>query len=103
MARNGHVPTRDIITGVGPVEVAQPRVHDRRGAGALDEHGRPVEAFRSKILPPYLRKTKSVGELIPWLYQKGIGTGDFTESLQALLGPDTPELSATTVTRLTTT
>jgi len=103
VVRNGHLPTRGIITGVGPVEVTQPLVHDRRGAEARDEHGRPVEAFRSKILPPYLRKTKSVEELIPWLYLKGISTGDFTESLQALLGRDTPGLSATTITRLITT
>ena len=109
VVRNGNLPKRDILTGVGPVEVTQPRVHDRRIAGVdaagrdVDEHGRPVERFRSKILPPYLRKTKSVEELIPWLYLKGISTGDFTESLQALLGPDAPGLSATTVTRLVTT
>jgi len=103
VVRNGHLPRREIITGVGPVEVTQPRVHHRHGAGALDAQGRSVEPFRSKILPPYLRKTKSVEELIPWLYLKGISTGDFTESLQALLGPDVPGLSATTVTRLITT
>jgi transposase-like protein len=103
VVRNGHLPKRAIITGVGPVEVTQPRVHHRGGAGAVDAEGRPVEAFHSKILPPYLRKTKSVEDLIPWLYLKGISTGDFTESLQALLGPDVPGLSATTVTRLITT
>jgi len=81
----------------------QPRVHHRHVSGALDVQGRTVEPFRSKILPPYLRKTKSVEELIPWLYLKGISTGDFTESLQALLGPNAPGLSATTVTRLITT
>ena len=59
--------------------------------------------FSSKILPPYLRKTKSIDELIPWLYLKGVSTGDFTEALQALLGPDAPGLSATTITRLITT
>ena len=103
VVRNGRLPKRGIITGVGSVEVTQPRVHDRRGPDTLDEHGRPVQPFRSKILPPYLRKTKSVEELIPWLYLKGISTGDFTESLQALLGPNAPGLSATTVTRLVTT
>ena len=103
VVRNGHLPKRGIITGVGSVEVTQPRVHDRRRPGALDEQGRPVEPFRSRILPPYLRKTRSVEELIPWLYLKGISTGDFTESLQALLGPNAPGLSATTVTRLVTT
>ncbi len=109
VVRNGHLPKRDILTGVGPVEVTQPRVFDRRRVGVdaegrdVDAHGRPVERFRSKILPPYLRKTKSVEELIPWLYLKGISTGDFSESLQALLGPQAPGLSATTVTRLVTT
>ena len=103
VVRNGRLPKRGIMTGVGSVEVKQPRVHDRRLPGALDEHGRPVEPFCSKILPPYLRKTRSVEELIPWLYLKGISTGDFTESLQSLLGPNDPGLSATTFTRLITT
>ncbi len=58
------------------------------------------EAFTSAILPPYLRKTKSLEGLIPWLYLKGVSTGDFSEALQALLGPEAPGLSATTVTRL---
>ena len=102
VVRNGHLPPRQILTGLGPVEVTQPRVHDRRGPGAVDAYGQPVEPFRSKILPPYLRKTKNVEELIPWLYLKGISTGDFTEALQTLLGPNAPGLSATTVTRLVT-
>ena len=93
VVRNGHLPTRSIVTGVGPVEVTQPRVHDRRPEGER-------EKFTSKILPPYLRKAKAVEELIPWLYLKGISTGDFTEALAALLGPDCPGLSASTVTRL---
>jgi putative transposase len=91
--RNGHLPKRPITTGVGPIEVRQPRVRDRRLAGER-------EPFRSKILPPYLRKTKSIEELLPWLYLKGISTGDFHEALQSLLGPDTPGLSAATITRL---
>src|SRR5512143_2290924 len=93
VVRNGHLPKRTIQTGIGPVEVQQPRVRDRRPA---DER----EAFSSAILPPYLRKTKSLEGLIPWLYLKGISTGDFSEALQALLGPDAPGLSAATVTRL---
>jgi putative transposase len=93
VVRNGHLPARTITTGVGSVEVHQPRVHDRRAAD-----GR--EKFTSAILPPYLRKTKSVEELIPWLYLKGVSTGDFSEALAALLGPDAKGLSATTVTRL---
>jgi len=91
--RNGSLPQRILHTGVGPVEVKQPRVRDRRPAGQR-------ETFHSSILPPYLRKTKSIEELIPWLYLKGVSTGDFAEALAALLGPDAPGLSATTVTRL---
>ncbi len=93
VVRNGHLPTREIVTGVGAVAVTQPRVHDRR---PTEER----ERFTSKILPPYLRKARSVEELIPWLYLKGISTNDFTEALQALLGPDCPGLSASTVVRL---
>ena len=91
--RNGSLPQRILHTGVGPLEVKQPRVRDRRPAGQR-------ETFHSSILPPYLRKTKSIEELIPWLYLKGVSTGDFAEALAALLGPDAPGLSATTVTRL---
>ena len=103
VVRNGHMPTRSILTGVGTVRVTQPRVHDRRPEDTLDENGLAVERFRSKILPPYLRKTKSVEEFIPWLYLKGVSTGDFTEALGALLGPDATGLSASTVTRLVAT
>jgi putative transposase len=91
--RNGHLPKRRLTTGVGPIEVQQPRVRDRRAAG--DE-----ELFRSQILPPYLRKTRSIEELLPWLYLKGISTGDFQEALQSLVGPECPGLSAATITRL---
>src|SRR5271169_5588655 len=93
VVRNGHLPERTILTGIGPVPVRQPRVHDRRPAGQ-------AEKFSSQILPPYLRKTKSIEELIPWLYLKGISTGDFSEALQTILGPEAGGLSATTVTRL---
>jgi putative transposase len=93
VVRNGHLPQRTLLTGVGPVEVKQPRVLDRRPA-------RRAEPFTSKILPPYLRKTKSLEELIPWLYLKGISTGDFSEALAALVGPQAKGLSASTITRL---
>jgi len=93
VVRNGHLPRRTITTGIGQVDVRQPRVRDRRPA---DE----AEKFTSKILPPYLRKTKSIEELIPWLYLKGISTGDFSEALGALLGQDAKGLSASTITRL---
>jgi transposase-like protein len=68
----------------------------------VDAAGRPVERFRSAILPPYLRKTKALEELIPWLYLKGVSTGAFAEALQALVGPQAAGLSATTITRLMT-
>ena len=87
------MPKRTILSGVGPIEVEQPRVLDRRPDGE-------AESFSSKILPPYLRKTKSLDELIPWLYLKGVSTGDFSEALAALVGPAAAGLSATTITRL---
>jgi putative transposase len=93
VVRNGYLPERSITTGIGRVKVRQPRVADRRNR-------EEAEPFSSKILPPYLRKTKSIEELLPWLYLKGISTGDFNEALQALVGPECPGLSASTVTRL---
>jgi len=95
LVRNGSLPQRTILTGIGPVAVKQPRVRDRRPAPQR-------EKFSSSILPPYLRKTKSIEELIPWLYLKGISTGDFSEALAAILGPQAKGLSAATVTRLKT-
>ncbi len=67
VVRNGHLPRRSIQTGVGAIEVEQPRVHDRRPPATR-------EKFSSKILPPYLRRTKSIEQLLPWLYLKGIST-----------------------------
>ena len=93
VVRNGRLPKRTILSGVGAIEVEQPRVLDRR---PKDE----AEFFSSKILPPYLRKTKSLEELIPWLYLKGISTGDFSEALAALVGPSAAGLSASTIVRL---
>jgi len=93
VVRNGYLPERKLVTGVGEVAVQQPRVHDRR-----PEEER--EHFSSRLLPPYLRKTKSIEELIPYLYLKGISTSDFQEALGAILGPDCPGLSATTIVRL---
>jgi len=95
VVRNGHLPERTIQTGVGLVEIAQPRINDKR----TDEQGRRIR-FSSKILPPYLRRTRSIDELIPWLYLKGVSTGDFTDALEALLGPDASGLSATNIVRL---
>lgn len=93
VVRNGHAQERTLVTPLGPIELQAPRVRDRRQSVT---DGR----FTSKILPPYLRKTKSMEELIPWLYLKGISTGDFPEALQALLGQNARGFSATTVVRL---
>jgi transposase-like protein len=93
VVRNGHLSERTNTTGLGPVAVRLPRVQDRRPT-------QQREKFTSAILPPFLRKTKSVEELLPWLYLKGVSTGDFSEALAALLGPDAKGLSAATITRL---
>jgi len=90
VVRNGRLPERDILTGMGPVKVSQPRVNDRR----------PEAKFTSNILPPYLRRTRSIDALIPALYLRGISTGDFTEALSEILGANAPGLSATNVVRL---
>ena len=91
--RNGTLPERELITGLGPVAIRQPRVRDKRPS--IER-----EVFNSSILPKYLRKTQSIEELIPWLYLKGISTNDFPEALQSLLGTDAKGLSAATITRL---
>jgi len=93
VVRNGYLPARTLQTALGDVPVQQPRVRDRRPPAQR-------ETFQSAILPPYLRRTKSLEELLPWLYLKGVSTGDFSEALAALLGPEAPGLSATTITRL---
>ncbi len=95
VVRNGRHRRRTIDTGVGPVEVEQPRVNDRR----VDSDGVRFR-FTSKILPPYLRRTKSLEDFIPWLYLKGISTNDFSECLQHLTGNSSASLSTTTVVRL---
>jgi putative transposase len=94
VVRNGHHPARKIQSGNGPIEVRQPRVNDKR----VDEAGNRFH-FTSQILPPYLRKSKAIEELVPWLYLKGISTSDFPEAL-ACLGHDGSGLSATSVVRM---
>ncbi len=93
LVRHGHLPEREVMTGIGPVPVKVPRVRDRGP-------GEDKITFTPSILPRYLRKAKSVEELLPWLYLKGVSTGDFGEALEALLGPNAKGLSAKTVTRL---
>jgi transposase-like protein len=95
ITRNGHLPAREIQTGIGPVEVKVPRARDRQ---PHSESG-PIR-FRSSLLPPYLKKTRSMEELIPWLYLKGISTNDFSDALAALVGKDSAGLSASTISRL---
>jgi putative transposase len=90
VVRNGHLPERTIQTGIGAVAVKAPRVRDRAGE----------MKFHSSILPPYLRRTRSLEELLPWLYLKGLSTSDFSSALTALLGKDAPGLSANTISRL---
>ena len=89
VVRHGYLPEREIQSGIGAVRVKAPRTRDRDP----DAAGGRIR-FTSSILPPYLRRSRSVEELLPWLYLKGISTGDFSEALAALLGPDAPGLAA---------
>jgi putative transposase len=90
VVRNGFLPEREIVTGVGPLRVKQPRVRDRREG----------EVFTSNILPRYMRRVPSVDNLIPVLYLKGISTGDFAQVLESILGKNASGLSATNIVRL---
>lgn len=84
VTKNGHLPARNILTGIGPINIRQPRVKDMR-----DE-----EFFSSSILPKYKRKTESLEKLIPELYLRGISTNNFPEALSALLGKNVECLSS---------
>lgn len=94
VVRNGYLPGRTIQTGLGDVEVKIPKVRDRSGQGIK---------FNSKLIPPYLKRAKSIDELLPWLYLKGISTGGFQEALQSLFGVEASGLSANTISRLKST
>jgi len=94
VVRHGHLPQREIMTGIGPVAVRQPRVRDREAA-----EGERIR-YSPSILPPYARRSKSLEVLIPVLYLKGISSGDFEEALAVLVGKDAPGLSASTIARL---
>ena len=91
VVRNGYLPERTIQTGLGDVDIKVPRVRDNSGNDI---------AFTSALLPPYLKRTQSISELLPWLYLKGISTGGFTDALRALLGKEAKGLSANTICRL---
>jgi transposase-like protein len=93
VVRNGHLPVRTIQSGIGSIKVQVPKVRDRSGSGIK---------FNSALLPPYLKRTKNMEELLPWLYLKGISTGDYQEALHSILGKDAHGLSATTISRLKT-
>lgn len=90
VVRNGRARERKLLLGCGTIDIAAPRVNDRR-AGIR---------FTSSILPPYMRRSPAVSEVLPILYLKGLSTGDFSEALEALLGKDAKGLSAGTITRL---
>lgn len=90
VVRNGHMPERNLVTGVGPLPIKRPRVHDKR----------PDHRFTSAILPAFMRRVPSIDALIPVLYLKGVATNDFSEALEAILGPNAAGLSATNIVRL---
>ena len=90
VVRNGSLPEREIITGIGPLPMKQPRIRDKRAG----------KYFTSNILPRYMRRVPSIDALIPFLYLKGISTGDFSHALANILGEDAPGLSATNIVRL---
>jgi putative transposase len=91
VVRNGHLPGREVLTGIGPVRVQVPKVRDRSGEGAV---------FHSKLVPPYVRRSRSVDAALPWLYLHGVSTGDMSQALAALVGPQAAGLSAAVVSRL---
>lgn len=93
VVRNGYLPEREVLTAAGPVAVKVPKVRDRSGTGVK---------FNSAIVPPYVRKSPRVSAALPWLYLKGISTGDMGEALSVLLGEDAKGLSANVVSRLKT-
>jgi len=95
VSKNGYMPQRDIVTGMGPLTITQPRVDDR-SLGKRCNGGR----FTSNILPKYLRRIPSIDNLIPALYLKGISTNDFGTALSAILGEGAKGLSATNIVRL---
>ena len=91
VVRNGYLPGREILTAAGPVPVPVPKVRDRSGAGVK---------FNSALVPPYVRRSTRVSAALPWLYLKGISTGDMSEALKVLVGEDAQGLSPNVVSRL---
>jgi transposase-like protein len=91
VVRNGYLPERDVLTAAGPVSVKVPKVRDRSGTGVK---------FNSTVVPPYVRKSPRVSAALPWLYLKGVSTGNMSEALSVLLGDEAKGLSANVVSRL---
>ena len=91
VVRNGHLPEREVLTGIGPVAVRVPKVRSRTEEAAV---------FRSSLMPPYVRKAKSVEAALPWLYLRGISTGGMQQALSVLVGSEAAGLSAPVVNRL---
>jgi putative transposase len=91
VVRNGYLPERAIQTGIGPIQVKVPRIRDRSGQGIK---------FTSSLVPPYLRRSKNIEELLPVLYLKGISSGDFSDALTAIVGPVAAGMSSSTICRL---
>ncbi len=91
VVRNGYLPEREVLTGVGPIPVKVPKVRSR---------GEKPVVFRSSLVPPYVRKARRVEAALPWLYLKGVATGQMQEALEVLVGPDAKGLSASVIGRL---
>ena len=91
VVRNGYHPERQVQTGIGPVTVQIPKIRAR--------DGKPV-VFRSALVPPYVRKSRSLEAALPWLYLKGVSSGEMSAALATLVGPEATGLSASTVSRL---
>ena len=91
VVRNGYLPEREILTGLGPVAVRVPKVRDRSKTGVK---------FNSAVVPPYVRKAQRVEAALPWLYLRGISTGNMQEALSVLLGEEAKGLSPSVVSRL---
>lgn len=91
VVRNGYLPEREVLTAVGPVAVKVPKVRDRSGAGVK---------FNSALVPPYVRRSSRISAALPWLYLKGVSTGDMSEALKVLVGDEARGLSPNVVSRL---
>lgn len=91
VVRNGYLPERQVLTAVGPVDVRVPKVRDRSGGGVK---------FNSALVPPFVRRSQRISAALPWLYLKGISTGDMREALAVLVGDQAKGLSPNVVSRL---